>query len=281
MPEDLDAVIAAVLALPAPPIAFEAMWGGDTQGWSLTLLAVVAADGGYAATYLHTFENAGDIRLFNGQVPPWPEAGQARRWGPELAERFAVPFYFPSPNHPEDECPDWWEQDLGYPCRRCGIPLLQRDPCPWRGACYTCYLDEERERREAAWTPEERAGPRCSFCGAPAKAMLGENRVCLPCQEKYILFQCPRCGAKETRSRDYNAKHPLCSFCAASDRLAQSTAAQRQSIRHTFATRGKVAALNEIDDLLGCEMPESFDILHFLMQSSDSAPADPPHDGEP
>src|SRR5262249_39267010 len=71
------------------------------------------------------------------------------------------------------------QTNQGQPCRRCGILLLQRgDPCPWRGVCYFCHLDEEREKKEAKWTPEERAGPRCSRCGNPAKGTMGDSPMC-------------------------------------------------------------------------------------------------------
>ena len=90
----------------------------------------------------------GDIRIFNGQVPPWPEAVRPKEAGEDLAARLGIPFFFASPQHPEDRCPRWWEQSQAYPCRRCGIPLLQCDPCPWRGACYSCHLAEQKEQKE-------------------------------------------------------------------------------------------------------------------------------------
>lgn len=60
-------------------------------------------------------------RLFKGQAPPWGEARCATEFGQALATSLGVPFYFPSPDHPEVDCPRWWERDQGTPCCGCGI----------------------------------------------------------------------------------------------------------------------------------------------------------------
>ena len=65
-----------------------------------------------------------------------------------MTARFGVPFYFPSPNYPEQDCPRWRDRDKGTPCAGCGIPLLQEPDCSWRGRCYECYLAEEKRRRK-------------------------------------------------------------------------------------------------------------------------------------
>jgi hypothetical protein len=118
--------------LSGAPVAFEAFWDGDSIGWFVTLSAVLRAREGYTNHYLCGLRDGGDIRLFNGQVPPWPEARLAQEVGTELARRFGVPFYFPSPDHPEDQCPGWAERDQGYPCRRCGPPAPARTmPLAW------------------------------------------------------------------------------------------------------------------------------------------------------
>jgi hypothetical protein len=41
------------------------------------------------------------LRIFNGQVPPWPEAEEAQTTGRALADHFGVPFHFVSPDAPE------------------------------------------------------------------------------------------------------------------------------------------------------------------------------------
>jgi hypothetical protein len=132
--------------LPAAAVAIEAYWDGDSSGWFVVLVAVVGGDAGYEGRSLWASKGY-DFRLFTGQVPPWPEARRAAELGQALATPLGVPFYFPSPDHPEDDCPRWWERDKGTPCRRCGIPLLQRDPCSHRGVCYQCHLAEEKQAR--------------------------------------------------------------------------------------------------------------------------------------
>jgi hypothetical protein len=129
--------------------AVEALWDGDTFGWFLVLTALVedstAQERHYHEHQLAVLQGStGDLRLFNNEVPPWPEAEIAQRVGEEIVTRFRVPFYFPSPNYPEDDCPRWWEREKGAPCRGCGILLLQEDSCPWRGLCYQCHLAEEK-----------------------------------------------------------------------------------------------------------------------------------------
>jgi hypothetical protein len=47
------------------------------------------------------------MRLFNGSVPPWPEAQEANTVGRALAEDLAVPFHFASPNEPDLDAPRW------------------------------------------------------------------------------------------------------------------------------------------------------------------------------
>lgn len=133
----------------AKPHAIEAIWDGDTNGWFVCLAADCATliDGRETRLDLHlgVFEDGGDIRLFNGQVPPWPEAVAAKTVGTAVAQHFGVPFYFPSPVYPEAYCPRWHEQQLATPCGRCGIPLLQGDACPWRGVCSQCSLENKRK----------------------------------------------------------------------------------------------------------------------------------------
>ena len=123
-------------------VAIEALWDGDSSGWFVFLCAVTS-DGG--SHHLTTISDGGDIRLINGEVPPWPEAEAARHMGTRLAAQFNVDFYFPSPSHPEDRCPRWIDRDRGYPCAHCGIPLFQTESLPWHGMCYDCHLKTERD----------------------------------------------------------------------------------------------------------------------------------------
>jgi hypothetical protein len=93
----------------------------------------------------------GDFRLLTGQVPPWPEAVVGEKLGDALARRFGVPFYFPSPQDPDDDCPNWWQQEQTVHCADCGKQLAtsvitsarimhpRRGLSPWSKSC-TTYL---------------------------------------------------------------------------------------------------------------------------------------------
>ena len=148
----LDEILAKGAAIPQAPVAIEAFWDGDSVGWFVVLTAIIEQSGPSHPQY-REYDLAslrgpdGDMRLFNGQIPPWPEAQLACEAGQEIAARLGVPFYFPSPARPEVQCPRWWEREQRYSCSRCGIPLLQHDPCAWRGICYQCHLALEHEKK--------------------------------------------------------------------------------------------------------------------------------------
>jgi hypothetical protein len=246
-----EQLLAKAEALIERPVAIEASWDGDSSGWYVCLAAILKTDTGYRDSHLGALQDGGDLRLFNGQVPPWPEAVLAQEVGEELARKFGVPFYFPSPSHPETDCPRWWEQAQGQPCRRCGTLLLQRrDPCPWRGVCYVCHLAEERETKEAQWTPEERSGPRCRICGNPAKAIRSESWMCLDCLERYEDYECSRCGVS-VRILKTEPHTDICSRCDLRARLDAVPAEQREAICAARAKGGEPAALDVAREVLG------------------------------
>jgi hypothetical protein len=145
-----EALLEKAAGVPAPPVAVEAFWDGDTTGW-FVVLTILYTEPSVSEPRCREYTLAamrgegGDLRLFNGHVPPWPEAVRAREVGEELSRRLGVPFFFASPDHPEEACSRWWDCEQGYPCRRCGILLLQQEDCPWRSVCYNCHLAEKRE----------------------------------------------------------------------------------------------------------------------------------------
>ncbi|MGW3108946.1 hypothetical protein [Streptomyces sp. NPDC001100] len=108
-PLDLTTLTEQVVALPGRTVAVEALWDGDTDGdtdgWCVDLMAL--ADTPVAEYRLATVRHGGDLRLFNGTVPPWPEAREAETVGRALPERFGVPFHFAGPERPDDEAPRW------------------------------------------------------------------------------------------------------------------------------------------------------------------------------
>lgn len=150
-----DALVARVEAEGLRPVAFQALWDGDSDGWGLSLAAVIRRGSRFAALFgqrptysavgLAFLRFGGDWRLFTGAVPPWPEAQVGQRLGEQLARRYGVPFWFPSPNQPDDDGPDWWLRDRALRCRACEKPFL-RDPDSHlsREYCYHCQLERER-----------------------------------------------------------------------------------------------------------------------------------------
>ena len=93
-----EELLAKAAALPESPVAFGACWDGDTTGWHVILYAMLP---GERCRYLALLRAGGDLRLFAGAPPQWPEAELAQAVGTELAERYGVPFQFASPDRPE------------------------------------------------------------------------------------------------------------------------------------------------------------------------------------
>ena len=95
-----------VAALPHPPDAIEALWDGDSDGWFICLVAVTLRP--KFEHNLAFIRHGTDMRIFNGEVPPWPEALEATATGRTLADRLGVPFHFASPDNPNIDLPRWW-----------------------------------------------------------------------------------------------------------------------------------------------------------------------------
>jgi len=123
------------------PDAVQAMWDGDHVGWMLRIEVVWKLGRECRSNCVATLRDSGDdLRLFNGHVPPWPESEIAKEAGRLIESELRIPFYFPSPNEPEDDCPDWIDRHLGKKCRSCDKLLLQERSLPWCGSCYQCHL---------------------------------------------------------------------------------------------------------------------------------------------
>jgi hypothetical protein len=106
-PRDPDTLIARVAALPTPPDAIEALWDGDSVGWMVRVYAVTRDP--RSETPLAGIRRGSDLRLFNGTVPPWPEAQEAMETGGIVARHFGVPFFFASPETPDIPDVRWWD----------------------------------------------------------------------------------------------------------------------------------------------------------------------------
>ncbi|RYZ17312.1 MAG: hypothetical protein EOO70_02285 [Myxococcaceae bacterium] len=256
-------LIAQLPQMPAAPVAIEALWDGDTQGWFVALCVVVVTAGHHESRVLRHFRGGGDIRLFQGSVPPWPEAVEAAAVGEQLAANLGIPFYFPSPDHPEDECPPWWERASGMPCTRCSIPILphhggERGP----HLCHFCRVHSATEAREAQWTPEQRLAPRCTICGAPASDESGVMPLCEGCHARYQSSACAVCGVQVTQRRDHGAS-TVCRLCAARQQLAELAPAVRRRLREAQGD-GYLTAVREVRAALGCGIIEAQEALEVL-----------------
>jgi hypothetical protein len=120
------------------PLAIEALWDGDSSGWHVRLAAWCSGRPSYDVHLGVLTNDAGDSRLFKQVVPPWPEAVTAKELGLQLAAHFRVPFWFPSPDYPEEGCPRWVDRHRAVPCRGCHIPLDPDEPRPEWGTCSRC-----------------------------------------------------------------------------------------------------------------------------------------------
>lgn len=81
------------------PLAIEAVWDGDTvHDWFVVLLAITEdPTGGFAEHFL--------AMCTQTHGPP---AERGREIGAALASRLEVPFFFASPERPDDQAPRWW-----------------------------------------------------------------------------------------------------------------------------------------------------------------------------
>ena len=109
----LDSVRRAAREHAARVVAIEAIWDGDTHGWFVELLAITRSEPletAFDEVRLATLAGEdGDARLFSGDAPPWPEAAKAGELGEALAGELGVPFFFASPDSPDDEAERWWD----------------------------------------------------------------------------------------------------------------------------------------------------------------------------
>ena len=133
------------------PRVLEALWDGDTQGWYLGV-SVYVEKGVWPLkrTVCHalgTVVLGTDIRLFNGQVPPWPEAELVKTFVQQTQAKYGLTLYLPS-EEPDDACPRWTEREQARACADCGKLGLPTDsPYLPKDICYTCHLKREQKAR--------------------------------------------------------------------------------------------------------------------------------------
>ena len=138
--------------IPGQPTVLEALWDGDTQGWFLLLSLYTETRKLFSkevkSQHLGIVRFGGDIRLFTGEVPSWPEAVLAKEWGQKAEEKYGLTFYFPSDNEPDDDCPNWTQRHLAIKCADCGKSIIPSDsPYLPKGICFPCHLLREQNER--------------------------------------------------------------------------------------------------------------------------------------
>jgi hypothetical protein len=143
----IEALDRMIHKLPGKPIVLEALWTGDTEGWYL-LLYLYTSTGWFMFQLQHRhllseITCGGDIRLFNGAVPPWPEAELAKEIGAKAESKYGLTFYMQS-EEPDYDCPSWMERDKAINCADCNKLIIPTDSQYFpKDICYSCHLRRE------------------------------------------------------------------------------------------------------------------------------------------
>lgn len=146
-------VVVKIDQLNETPIAVEAQWDGDTQGWFIRMYVITQTNNNSSALKFEThhlgiISLGGDFRLFTGTVPPFPEAKIASDIGKKLEEKYGIEFFFPSPIQPNSDCPKWVEKDNALKCADCGILIMTTYSSQLSDAvCYNCNLKRNHNYR--------------------------------------------------------------------------------------------------------------------------------------
>ncbi len=138
---------AAIAPLKGKPTVLEALWDGDTEGWYLCLFLYTTSGWWPKSTQRHflgIIQLGGDIRLFNEQVPPWPEATLAQAIGEKATGQYGLQFYFPS-QEPDDDSPCWTDRLLAVACEDCQKLIIPTtSPYLPKEVCYRCHLKRKQ-----------------------------------------------------------------------------------------------------------------------------------------
>jgi hypothetical protein len=139
-----------VKLMPGTPKVLEALWDGDTAGWKLYLSVYTKKkfNSKLNEYFVGCINLGNDFRLFSGEVPPWPEALLAEDIAKQAAAKYDMEFYFPSPIHPDDDCPSYLRKHLAINCADCAkliIPTTS-EYLP-KDCCFKCHLTREQNEK--------------------------------------------------------------------------------------------------------------------------------------
>lgn len=134
------------------PKVLEALWDGDTNGWFIVLHLYIETQTTpwikEEIRRIGVVSFGGDIRLFTGEVPAWPEAVLTKEWGQKIREKYGIIFYFPSDNEPDDDCPGWLQRHLAINCADCNKLIIPTNsPYLPKDICYNCHLNREQNEK--------------------------------------------------------------------------------------------------------------------------------------
>ncbi len=152
---DIQGYINKINAAGGKPIVVQALWDGDTQGWMLDLSVVIDTrtwfqkilqkEPIYKDIYLCYIRFGSDFRLFQGEEA-WDEAIVGKQICEILGQHYNIPFWFPSPIHPDSDCPSWFDRHKAINCADCQKLIIPPSP-PYvpREVCFRCHLDREKK----------------------------------------------------------------------------------------------------------------------------------------
>ncbi|MGI4736202.1 MAG: hypothetical protein ACRYG7_13580 [Janthinobacterium lividum] len=147
----VDSLERALAQVSGTPKVLEALWDGDTQGWYLYLNVYVTRGiwplKRSVCHDLGTVMLGTDLRLFTGQVPPWPEVELVKTFVKQTQAKYGLTLYLPA-EEPDDECPRWTERAQARACADCGKLGIPTDsPYLPKNICYRCHLRREQNAR--------------------------------------------------------------------------------------------------------------------------------------
>ncbi|NML37284.1 hypothetical protein HHL17_08740 [Chitinophaga sp. G-6-1-13] len=154
-----DDLCTKIAAAGGKPLALEAVWDGDTEGWHLCLtLYTRAGRETFYEHFLGSVEPDTNFRIPDEESLRSVEAFLVNQWGQMAAVQYGLEFYFPSPDEYTDDCPRWPQRHLGVSCADCGKLMLKEMAARHKGVCFHCDMNRESNRKLKTNAPGSRHG---------------------------------------------------------------------------------------------------------------------------